>query len=75
MAGAKVVVSRKAGSSSLVREGVNGYVVDPDDPQAMTECIDKLLKQIPDRRPLSLRENLLPCSFVASITTLLEALR
>lgn len=75
MAGARVVVSRKAGSSSLVREGVNGYVVDPDDLQAMTECIDKLLKQIPDGRPLSLRENLLPCSFEASITTLQEALR
>lgn len=75
MAGAKVVVSRKAGSSALVQEGVNGYVVDPGDTRAMTECIDTLLKQVPDGRPLSLRENLLPCSFEASITTLLEALR
>ena len=75
MAGAKVVVSRKAGSSSLVREGVNGYMVDPDDPQAMTECIDTLLKQIPEGRPLFLRENLLPCSFEAGINTLLEALK
>lgn len=75
MAGAKVVVSRKAGSSALVQEGVNGYVVDPNDIHAMTERIDTLLKQVPDGRPLSLRENLLPCSFEASITTLLEALR
>ena len=75
MAGAKVVVSRKAGSSALVQEGVNGYVVHPNDIHAMTECIDTLLKQVPDGRPLSLRENLLPCSFEASITTLLEALR
>ena len=75
MAGAKVVVSRKAGSSALVQEGVNGYVVHPNDIHAMTERIDTLLKQVPDGRPLSLRENLLPCSFEASITTLLEALR
>ena len=75
MAGAKVVVSRKAGSSALVQEGVNGYVVDPNDTHAMTGCIDTLLKQVPDGRPLSLRENLLPCRFETSITTLLEALR
>ena len=43
--------------------------------QALTECIDKLLTQVPEGRLLSLRENLLPCSFEAGITTLLEALR
>ena len=75
MAGAKVVVSSKAGSSSLVREGVNGYVVAPDDVAAMTERIDTLLKQVPVGRPLSLRENLLPCSFEASVNALLEALK
>ena len=75
MAGAKVVVSRKAGSSSLVREGENGFVVAPDDVAAMTECIDTLLRQVPGGRPLSLRENLLPCTFEASITALLEALK
>lgn len=75
MAGAKVVVSSKAGSSSLVREGVNGYVVAPDDVVAMTERIDALLKQVPVGRPLRLRENLLPCSFEASVNALLEALK
>ena len=75
MAGAKVVVSRKAGSSALVQEGVNGYVVDPDDTRAMTDCIDTLLKEVPAGRPLSLRENLLPCRFEDSMNTLLEALR
>lgn len=75
MAGAKVVVSRKAGSSVLVQEGVNGYVVDPGDIHAMTDRIDTLLEEVPARRPLSLRENLLPCCFEDSITTLLEALR
>ena len=75
MAGAKVVVSSKAGSSSLVREGGNGYVVAPDDVVAMTERIDALLKQVPVGRPLRLRENLLPCSFEASVNALLEALK
>ena len=75
MAGAKVVVSRKAGSSSLIREGVNGFVVDPDDMVAMTDCIDTLLKEVPVGRPLVLRENLLPCHFDASFSSLVEALR
>lgn len=75
MAGAKVVVSGKAGSSSLVREGENGFVVSPDNVATITECIDKLLKQVPVGRPLSLRENLLPCTFEAGIRDLLEALK
>lgn len=75
MAGAKVVVSRKAGSSSLVRAGENGFIVAPDDVTAMTECIDTLLKQVPVGRPLRLRENLLPCRFETAITALLEALK
>lgn len=75
MAGAKTVVSRKAGSSALVREGENGYVVDPDDIGAMTGCIDTLLKDVPFGRTPVLRRNLLPCSFETSISALIEALK
>lgn len=75
MAGAKVVVSRKAGSSALVRAGKNGYIVDPDDIEAMTESIGAILEEVPDNRPLVLRGNLLSCCFEASITALMEALK
>lgn len=72
MAGAKVVVSRKAGSSDLVREGENGYVVDPLDIAALTDRIGQLLDNLSSDRPLALRENLLPYRFETCIRNLLE---
>lgn len=74
MAGAKVVVSRKAGSSSLVREGKNGYTVDPQDIAFMTDCISRLLAEVPSGRPLTLRDNLLPCRFADSFSALKNCL-
>lgn len=72
MAGAKVVVSRKAGSADLVREGENGFVVDPMDAAAITDRIERLLDTIPSGRPIALRENLLPYRFESCIRNLLE---
>ena len=75
MAGAKVVVSRKAGSANLVREGENGYVVPPTDVTALTERIGKLLDEIPYGRPLTLRKNQLPYRFETCIRALIEKLK
>ena len=75
MAGAKVVVSRKAGSAGLVREGENGYVVPPTDVAALTDRIGKLLDEIPSGRPLILRENRLPYRFETCIRELIEKLK
>ena len=72
MAGAKVVVSRKAGSADLVREGENGFVVDPMDAAAITDRIGRLLDTVPSGRPVALRENLLPYRFESCIRNLLE---
>ena len=70
MAGAKVVVSRHAGSSSLVREGENGYVVEPMDVSTITQRIASLLDSVDGQRPLTLRENLLPYRFSDCMETL-----
>ena len=70
MAGAKVVVSRHAGSSSLVREGENGYVVEPMDVSTITQRIASLLDTVDGQRPLTLRENLLPYRFSDCMETL-----
>ena len=75
MAGAKVVISRKAGSSDLVREGENGYVVLPTDVAALTDRIGKLLDEVPSERPLILRENRLPYRFETCIQELIEKLK
>ena len=75
MAGAKVAVSRKAGSSVLVREGENGSVVDPEDPAALAERIEALLDGIPDGRCPEVRPNLHPFHFEPSFDALLEALK
>lgn len=75
MAGARVVVSRKAGSHDLVREGSNGFIVDPMDADAMTECLRRLIDAVPEGRPPVLRENLLPYRFKDSIQGLITGIR
>ena len=74
MAGAKVVVSRKAGSADLVREGENGFVVDPTDVDGLTERLGQLLDAVPFRRPPILRENLLPYRFADCVDRLIESI-
>lgn len=72
MAGAKVVVSRKAGSCDLVREGQNGLVFDPFDVTGLTCRLERLLDALPENRPLTLRENLLPYRFETCMQDLLK---
>ncbi len=75
MAGAKVIVSRLAGSADLVQEGENGFVVDPLDADAMTARLRELLEGIPSGRPLSLRDNLLPYRFEDCIEGLISKIK
>ena len=75
MAGAKVAVSRKAGSSVLVREGENGSVVDPEDPAALADRIEALLDGIPDGRCPDVRPNLHPFNYEPAVNALLESLK
>ena len=75
MAGAKVVVSEKAGSADLVREGANGYRVPPTDIPALTDRIGRLLDEVPYGRSLTLRENRLPYRFETCIKELVEKLK
>ena len=72
MAGAKVVVSGKAGSCDLVREGENGLVFDPFDVTGLTCRLERLLDALPENRPLTLRENLLPYCFDTCMQDLLK---
>ena len=71
MVGARVIVSRKAGSSDLVREGENGYIVDPMDVQGLSQALERLLDSVDPDRELSLRENLLPYRFETCIDDLI----
>ena len=75
MAGAKAVVSEKAGSADLVREGENGYRVPPTDIPALTDRIGRLLDEVPYGRPPTLRENRLPYRFETCIKALIEKLK
>jgi glycosyltransferase involved in cell wall biosynthesis len=74
MAGAKVIVSQKAGSSSLVRERENGFIVDPLDASSMTVRIGTLLEEVTPGRPLSLRPSLHPYHFESCVESLLQEL-
>lgn len=74
MAGATVIVSRKAGSADLVREGENGYLIDPMDVAGLTNRIGRLLETVPNGRSLNLRENLLPYCFEDCINRLIQGI-
>ena len=74
MAGAKVVVSDRAGSTDLVREGENGYVCPPQDIDGLTGKLADLLQDSAPGRPLTLRPNLLPYSFGACVDNVLRTL-
>ena len=75
MAGARVLVSRRAGSSDLVREGRNGYLVDPMDTGAMTARLGELLSGMETARHLELRSNLHPYRFAECMDGLIKGIR
>ena len=37
-----MVASNRAGGAELIRDGVNGYVVDPLDPAAVGQALDRI---------------------------------
>ena len=74
-AGCPVIVSRRAGSSSLVRESINGSVIDPSDSHAFSTALREWLSRSEPGRPIELRNNLLPVSFHLAFDDLLGHLR
>ena len=72
MAGAKVIVSARAGSRDLVRSGENGFIVDPMDVQGLSDALGRLLDTVEPGRDLTLRENLLPYRFETCIERLIR---
>ena len=74
-AGCPVVVSRRAGSASLVREGVNGSVIDPSDIIHFSSVLQGWVSRTKPGRTLTLRNNLLPVSFAAAFDGLIRQVR
>lgn len=62
LAGAKVAVSDRCGSACLVNS-VNGTTFSPDDTVSMTDKLRELLKRIPLRESIVLRDSLMPFMF------------
>ena len=75
VAGCKALVSRNAGSSCLVKEGVNGRVVDPNDEEGLVADIRDMLGDIqPLVKPLSVKKNLMNETFEDNIRRLFKHL-
>ena len=71
--GCRVMVSARAGSSSLVREGENGLTVDPYDVPSMKNALMRLLEMpVAPRDSSGLRPCLLPVSYAESIDRILS---
>ena len=71
--GCPVIVSERAGSSFLVKEGVNGSIVNPLDEDQWRRALDRWIPAAPDltERP---RTSLLPLQFESCLDTLLHEL-
>lgn len=75
MGGCFSIVSHKAGSSCLIKEKINGRIIDPYDIDRMSEVLYKTMKGLPERLyPLRLRPNLMPYSFDEKIKTVIDML-
>lgn len=73
--GCKILVSKNAGSNCLVKEGENGYVIDPRDEQGFIEKLDSIMdSSLPISTPLSLRESEMKETFAENIERLLNLL-
>lgn len=73
-AGCPALVSSRAGSSFLVREGERGAVIDPGDIPALSAALRTWLSQVQPGRPLVLRPNLMPVSFSECFEKMLSSL-
>ena len=73
MAGCPVLVSERAGASALVREGTNGYLFHPEQPESLEKALQAVLSE--DRASLTeVRESRCPESFDISFRQLMEDL-
>ena len=71
--GCRVMVSKRAGSASLVREGENGLLVDPENTDSITAALTRLLdRPASPRGEDGLRPSLLPVKFDDYIKGILE---
>ena len=73
-AGCPVVVSERAGSAFLVKEGESGSVVDPLDTEALADALRFWTEKAAVGRPLQLRDDLLPVRFDTLFKTLAHEL-
>lgn len=77
VAGCKVLVSSHAGSNCLVQDGVNGYVIDPEDMAGYTEKLLELMQSVEPADHIYVKDNLMQNTFneyFAKLYTRLEEL-
>ena len=74
MAGCPAVVSDKAGSRSLIREGSNGKVFLSADPSSLSAALQSVFSAFPIHDGTTFRESLCPESFDQSFRQLMERL-
>lgn len=71
VAGCKVLISKEAGSNSLVKNGKNGYIIDPYHEMDFIEKLKLVFYDIkPLKMPLTVKENLMLSSFENHINSL-----
>lgn len=71
VAGCKVLISKDAGCNSLVKDGENGYIIDPHNEKSFIEKLKFAFYSMrPLELPLVVKENMMITSFDENIKTL-----
>lgn len=75
VAGCKCLISKDAGSNCLVRDGVNGYKIDPHDMNTFVEKLTILMNEVDGlSTPLSVKPNMMTSTFSEHIDRLVDEL-
>ena len=74
MAGCKCVVSERAGSSCLIRDGQNGFITNPIDEREISRYIRMILDVSENKCIEKLRHNLMPYTFKERFDDMLKIL-
>lgn len=74
LAGCYAIISNKAGSSCLIREGLNGYTFSPMDVNELAKKMEKLSTLLQTKQEVCIKENMMQVSYNNYMSNLIETI-
>lgn len=74
LAGCYALISKKAGSSCLVEEGINGYTFSPMDTNELAEKMNKISESFSTKKEFELKKNMMQISYSDYICNIIKTI-